>query len=111
MARRAGEHGGTQPPDERDSPQASAAADLEATIAEHAIRLAHMFYERARMFLNSGDSSAAVRDKSRAESLWEWAAEAAKAANTAGREVLDPELEQLKNELTSFEIGKSAKAR
>lgn len=70
-----------------------------------------MFYERARMFLNSGDSSAAIRDKARAQSLSEWAKEAAKATNSAGREVLEPELEQLKNELNSLELPKGVSAR
>lgn len=83
----------------------------EATIAEHAVRLAHMFYERAGMFLNSGDSSAAIHDKARAQSLSEWAIEAAKATNSAGREVLEPELEQLKNELNSLELPKGVSAR
>lgn len=93
------------------APPDKSAADLEASIAEHAVRLAHLFCERARMFHADGETAAAVRDKSRAEHLYKWGVQAAQSTNHAGQDVLRPELEQLKTELDSFQLSKAAIAR
>lgn len=98
-----------RPSDEAAS-KTPAAADLGAAIAELAIHLAHLYFERAKMFRGAGDSAAAVRDRSRAESLYQWATEAAQATNPAGRDVLQPEFEQLKTELDSFELSRGVSA-
>lgn len=90
--------------------QTSAAPDLGAAIAELAIHLAHLYFERAKMFQGAADRAAAARDRSRAESLHQWAIEASEATNVAGRDVLQPELEQLKKELDSFELSKGVGA-
>jgi len=88
----------------------SAVADLDASIAENAIRIAHLYCERAKMSEVAKDHASAVRDKSRAESLYHWATQAAESTNTAGRDVLRPELERLKAELEAFHIAKGASA-
>jgi len=93
-----------------ESPQPSAAADLGAAIAELAIHLAHLYTERARMFQTADNRAGAAHDKLRAESLYQWALEAAEATNAAGRGVLRPELEQLRTELDEFEVSKGAGA-
>jgi hypothetical protein len=90
--------------------QTAAAPDLGAAIAELAIHLAHLYFERAKMFQVAADRAAAARDRSRAESLRQWAIEAAEATNVAGRDVLQPELEQLKKELDSFELSRGVSA-
>lgn len=62
------------------------------------------------MFQSSGNHSGAAHDKLRAESLYQWALEAAEATNTAGHGVLRPELEQLRTEIDSFELSKGVSA-
>lgn len=63
------------------------------------------------MFHAAGENAAAVRDRSRAENLYQWALQAAESTITAGHDVLRPELEQLKTELDSFQLSKAVTAR
>lgn len=79
-------------------------------MAELAIHLAHLYFERAKMFQVASGNAASARDKSRAESLYQWAIEAAEATNAAGHDALRPELEQLRTELDSFELSNAASA-
>lgn len=98
-----------EPPEIRQDPtDLTAAADVGASIAEHAIRLAHMYFERARMFGASGSDAPAVQDKSRAETLYEWAIQATESTNVAGHDVLRPQLEHLKSELEALQLSKRA---
>jgi hypothetical protein len=98
-----------EPPEVRqEPPDLTAAADLGASIAEHAIRLAHMYFERARMFRAAGSDPSAVQDKSRAETLYEWAMQATAATNVAGHDAVQPQLEHLKSEVDSLQLSKRA---
>jgi len=111
-ARRSGEDKEPRAPVKENPPDTSAAADLGASIAEHAIRLAHLYCDRARMFYAAGEKTAATRDKSRAEDLYQWALQAAESTITAGHDALRPELEELKAELDSFhQLSKAVTAR
>jgi hypothetical protein len=92
----------------QDAPDVTAGADLGASIAENAIRLAHMYFERARMLTAEGNKASAVEDKSRAETLYGWAMQATEATNVAGHDVLRPQLEHLKTELESLHLSKRA---
>lgn len=99
----------TKPPD--DLPvEPSITADVSAGIAELAVHLAHLYFERAGMFQGAAENAAAARNKSRAESLYQWAIEAAEATNVAGKDVLRPELDRLRADLDSLELSNSAGA-
>lgn len=91
--------------------EVSAVADLDASIAENAIRMAHLYCERAKMSNQAADHQSAALDKSRADSLYQWAMQAAAFASPAGRDVLEPELDKLKAELDAFELAKGVSAR
>jgi hypothetical protein len=75
----------------------------------HAVRLAHMYFERARMLSAEGDRVSAARDKARAKDLCEWAAQAARLTNGAGDDLLEARIERLKICLDS--LPKSGKQR
>lgn len=89
----------------------SASADLDASIAELSIHLAQLYLESARTYQRANHSAAAARDKSRAESLYRWAVEAAESTNSADQDVLRPELAQVKTELDSLELSSAAGAQ
>lgn len=86
----------------------SAIADLGASIAEHAVRLAHLYFNRARMSGLTGDHAAAAQAKARAESLYDWATQATETTNAAGHGALEPQLEDVKTELDSLRLSKRA---
>jgi len=83
-------------------------ADLGASIAQLGVRLARLYLEEARM--SHSDPETGARDKSRAESLFRWASEAAETTNASGQELLHAALGELKAELDSFELAKGVHA-
>lgn len=85
-------------------------ADLGASIAAHAARLAHLYLERARMTGGPANPEAFERDKSRARRLYQWAVEAAATTTIAGQDVLYAALDGLREELDSPEAARSAGA-
>lgn len=56
------------------------------------------------------DPGSAVRDKSRADSLYQWAKQASESTNPAGRDVLERELGKLNHELEAFQLAKVVSA-
>jgi hypothetical protein len=91
-----------------EPPSDPSAADLGASIAEHAVRLAHMYFEKSRLSSLAGNLGSAVQDKGRSETLYAWAAQAIEATNIAGHEVLQPRLEQLRTDIDSLRLSKGA---
>jgi hypothetical protein len=97
-------------PEEPETRSVQESADLGASIAENAVRLAQLYLERARMSGSAGDGEKAGRDKSRAELLYQWADEAAETTTSAGQDVLYAALDRLKEQLDSLEVAKGAGA-
>lgn len=86
-------------------------SDLGAAIAHDEMKVAHLCIHRGRIFLNEGDIAAAAADKGRAEETYVRAVEAAKTANPAGREAIQPLLLLLKADLKSFQISNATTTR